>query len=190
MQDKAPESGMDYFDPDQINQLVKRLVPLAFAKIDRMISSKLDPEDIVQSVFRNFYTELNRGKLKPASWEEMWLILAKMTVWNCGHKNAHYRTKARNIRLESPLEAEARTKASPSGSSGNPEDEAILHDTLEKVLGLLPGEQFRSIFLQSLRGLSPAEIAENLHISKRTVERSKMEIRETLLQVSEKDIVE
>lgn len=59
-QESPPPRPMDYSDPDEIARLLKRLIPFALTKIDKLLVSKLDPEDIVQSVFRNFFAELQK----------------------------------------------------------------------------------------------------------------------------------
>jgi hypothetical protein len=52
MDPELPTPGpINYNDSEEIIRLLKRLVPFALTKIDRLLVSKLDPEDIVQSVF-------------------------------------------------------------------------------------------------------------------------------------------
>lgn len=63
-QESPPPRPMDYSDPDEIARLLKRLIPFALTKIDKLLVSKLDPEDIVQSVFRNFFAELQKRNLQ------------------------------------------------------------------------------------------------------------------------------
>ena len=77
MDRELPTPGpINYNDSEEIIRLLKRLVPFALTKIDKLLVSKLDPEDIVQSVFRNFFTALQKGNFKPASWEGMRYLLA------------------------------------------------------------------------------------------------------------------
>ncbi len=106
MDNESPPPGpMNYNDSEEIIRLLKRLVPFALTKIDKLLVSKLDPEDIVQSVFRNFFKALQKGNFKPASWEEMWYLLAKMTIWKCNSKLEFYLSQARDVRIEKPFDS-------------------------------------------------------------------------------------
>jgi RNA polymerase sigma-70 factor (ECF subfamily) len=138
--------------------------------------SKLDPEDIVQSVFRNFFAELQKGTFKPASWEEMWYLLAKMTIWKCHRKREYYLTQSRDVRTEKPLEG----KESAPHNSMVVDENLILEESLDLVISRLEDENKKRAFLLTLQGFSPVEIAEELGVSKRTVERFKNDIREIL----------
>lgn len=175
-QDSPPTRTMDYNDPDEIARLLKRLIPFALTKIDKLLVSKLDPEDIVQSVFRNFFAELQKGTFKPASWEEMWYLLAKMTIWKCHRKREYYLAQSRDVRTEKTLEAEE-----PVPRNFIIVDEKlILEESLDLVISRLEDENKKKAFLLTLQGFSPVEIAEELGVSKRTVERFKNDIREIL----------
>jgi len=175
-QDSPPPRPMDYHDPDEIARLLKRLIPFALTKIDKLLVSKLDPEDIVQSVFRNFFAELQKGTFKPASWEEMWYLLAKMTIWKCHRKREYYLTQSRDVRTEKPLEG----KESAPHNMMVVDENLILEESLDLVISRLEDENKKRAFLLTLQGFSPVEIAEELGVSKRTVERFKNDIREIL----------
>ena len=177
MDQESPHSnGLNFNDSDEIVRLLNRLVPFALTKIDKFLVSKLDPEDIVQSVFRNFFTELQKGTFKPASWEEMWYLLAKMTIWKCNSKREFYLSQARDIRIEKPL----------NGNETDPaismilDEKLILEESLDLVMAKLEDENRKKAFLLILQGYSPIEIAEELGVSKRTIERFKNDIREIL----------
>jgi hypothetical protein len=63
MDHELPAPGpINYNDSEEIIRLLKRLVPFALTKIDKLLVSKLDPEDIVQSVFRNFFKACELGR--------------------------------------------------------------------------------------------------------------------------------
>lgn len=175
-QELPPPSAINFNDSEEIALLLKRLVPFALTKIDKFLMSKLDPEDIVQSVFRNFFTELQKGSFKPASWQEMWFLLAKMTIWKCYSKRQFYLSQARDVRLEKPLDG---TESTPP-SSMTLNEKLIFEESLDLVLVKLENESRKKAFLLTLQGYSPVEIAEELGVSKRTVERFKNDIREIL----------
>jgi RNA polymerase sigma-70 factor (ECF subfamily) len=176
MDHELPAPGpINYNDSEEIIRLLKRLVPFALTKIDKLLVSKLDPEDIVQSVFRNFFKALQKGNFKPASWEEMWYLLAKMTIWKCKSKLEFYLSQARDVRIEKPFN----DKDDISADSLILDEKLILEESLDLLMINLEDNK-KKVFCLILQGHSPAEIAEELGISKRTVERFKNDIKELL----------
>ena len=171
-----PPGPINYNDSEEIIRLLKRLVPFALTKIDKLLVSKLDPEDIVQSVFRNFFTALQKGNFKPASWEEMWYLLAKMTIWKCNSKREFYLNQARDVRIEKPFDSKDVLSTDPLFL----DEKLILEESLDLVMIKLEDQNRQNVFCLILQGHSPAEIAEELGVSKRTVERFKNDIREIL----------
>ncbi|MEI7854003.1 MAG: ECF-type sigma factor [Planctomycetota bacterium] len=177
MDQGLPAPGLiNYNDSEEIIRLLKRLVPFALTKIDKLLVSKLDPEDIVQSVFRNFFTALQKGNFKPASWEEMWYLLAKMTIWKCNSKRDFYLSQARDVRIERPFD----DKDDLSTDSLFLDEKLILEESLELVMIKLEDENRKKVFCLILQGQSPAEIAEEFGVSKKTIERFKNDIKEIL----------
>ena len=174
--ESPPPGPINYNDSEEIIRLLKRLVPFALTKIDRLLVSKLDPEDIVQSVFRNFFTALQKGNFKPASWEEMWYLLAKMTIWKCNSKLEFYLSQARDVRIEKSFDPKEDVSTDPLFL----DEKLILEESLDLVMMKLQDENKKKVFCLILQGHSPAEIAEELGVSKRTVERFKNDIREIL----------
>ena len=174
--ESPPPGPINYNDSEEIFRLLKRLVPFALTKIDKLLVSKLDPEDIVQSVFRNFFKALQKGNFKPASWEEMWYLLAKMTIWKCNSKLEFYLSQARDVRIEKSFDS----KDDPNTDPLFLDEKLILEESLDLVMMKLQDENKKKVFCLILQGHSPAEIAEELGVSKRTVERFKNDIREIL----------
>jgi len=177
MDHELPAPGpINYNDSEEIIRLLKRLVPFALTKIDKLLVSKLDPEDIVQSVFRNFFTALQKGNFKPASWEEMWYLLAKMTIWKCNSKLEFYLSQARDVRIEKPFDSKEDVSTDPLFL----DEKLILEESLDLVMMKLQDENRKKVFCLILQGHSPAEIAEDFGVSKRTIERFKNDIKEIL----------
>ncbi len=177
MDHELPAPGpINYYDSEEIIRLLKRLVPFALTKIDKLLVSKLDPEDIVQSVFRNFFTALQKGNFKPASWEEMWYLLAKMTIWKCNSKLKFYLSQTRDVRIEKPFDSKEDVSTDPLFL----DEKLILEESLDLVMMKLQDENRKKVFCLILQGHSPVEIAEEFGVSKRTIERFKNDIKEIL----------
>ena len=181
--ESPPPGPINYNDSEEIIRLLKRLVPFALTKIDKLLVSKLDPEDIVQSVFRNFFTALQKGNFKPASWEEMWYLLAKMTIWKCNSKLEFYLSQTRDVRIEKPFDSKEDVSTDPLFL----DEKLILEESLDLVMMKLQDENRKKVFCLILQGHSPAEIAEEFGVSKRTIERFKNDIKEILtLEINQK----
>ena len=56
-------------------RFAQRLIALARSRIDAAVRSKEDPEDVVQSVFRSFFTRQRGGQFLLADWESLWASL-------------------------------------------------------------------------------------------------------------------
>ena len=76
--------------------------------VSSSLSSRVDPEDIVQSVFRTFFRRASEGQYQVPSGEELWKLLLAISlnkVRSVGqfhraakrdiHSSAHYRQRMR-----------------------------------------------------------------------------------------------
>ncbi len=59
---------------------VGRLVVLARKHISQRLASRIDPEDIVQSVFRTFFARLKQGQFQLADENDLGKLLVRITV--------------------------------------------------------------------------------------------------------------
>jgi DNA-directed RNA polymerase specialized sigma24 family protein len=106
----------------------------------------------------------------------MWYLLAKMTIWKCNSKLEFYLSQARDVRIEKSFDS----KDDPNTDPLFLDEKLILEESLDLVMMKLQDENKKKVFCLILQGHSPAEIAEELGVSKRTVERFKNDIREIL----------
>jgi RNA polymerase sigma-70 factor (ECF subfamily) len=170
------DSAREVFD-----RFAHRLVALAASRLPAALSAKVDPEDVVQSVFRSFFVRHADGRLTPDNWDELWTLLTVLTVRRCGHKVEHFRAARRDVRREA---APSSTPDSAPGWDGaapdpTPAEAVLLAETLQQVLDDLREEQ-RPIVLLRLQGYSHREISEQVGWTVRTVERVLRGVRERL----------
>ena len=57
-----------------------RLIAWRGTKLDARICRKVDPEDIVQSVYRSFFSRHQAGRFDLATWDSLWSLLTVITV--------------------------------------------------------------------------------------------------------------
>ena len=152
-----------------------QLISLARHRLDQVITRKVDPEDVLQSVFRTFFRRHADGKFKLDGWKNVWGMLAIITVRKCAHANRHYRTQACDARKElnalpAPYWAEAGMSWDAIARDPTPADAAILAETVEQIFAELePRDQ--EILRLSLRGHNTPQISEQVQRTERTVQR-------------------
>ena len=133
-----------------------RLIALA-AELDARIRRKEDPEDVVQSVYRSFFTRHRAGQFDLGNWDSLWGLLTVITVRKCLSRAEYYLASAATSAGEV-------TGVSGRGTAGceaidrepTPMESAILAETVERMMrGLEP--EIATIIELSL-GIYPAEI--------------------------------
>jgi RNA polymerase sigma-70 factor (ECF subfamily) len=138
-----------------------RLIALARQQLDARLRGKLDPEDVVQSVFRTVFHRLADGQFELGDWDSLWGLLTCITVRKCGRWKAHFRAQARDIRRESPPPPSAE-ESSPGlevlDREPAPEEVAILAETVQQVLGGLDDRE-RQVVTLSLQGDTVAKVS-------------------------------
>ena len=82
------------------DRFARRLVGLARSRLDERMRQKVDPEDVMQSVFKSFFRVHNDGKVDLASWDSMWALLTVITLRKCGHRVEYFRAGRRDVARE------------------------------------------------------------------------------------------
>jgi RNA polymerase sigma-70 factor, ECF subfamily len=153
-----------------------RLHALATKQTSAELARRLDPEDIVQSVFRTFFRRVAAGHYDVPDGEEIWkllLVIALNKIRAAG--NFHKAAKRDVRRTEGDLD-----DAGSGAVSG--EDEVamtVLRLVVDEALGGLP-EPGRKMVELRIEGYEVAEIAERVGRSKRSVERILKDFRSRL----------
>jgi RNA polymerase sigma factor (sigma-70 family) len=173
LQDEAAEQA--FFD-----RYVARLRALAQKRLSPRLLSKFDPDDIVQSVFFSFFAGVRAGKYAEFR-DSVWCLLATMTVRKCIDKHKLYATSRRNVDQE--VSGEPAAPGAPAAwdtfnREPTPEEVAMAGEFLErfeKDLTKLP-PQYAQVFRLTMEGANREEIAEELGLSTRTVDRAKQAV--------------
>jgi RNA polymerase sigma-70 factor (ECF subfamily) len=164
-------------DQDAATQLyyryAHRLLALAHKNRSADLASRVDAEDIVQSVFRIFFRRAADGHYDVPDGEDLWKLLLVLALNKIRSQRVYHRAAKRDARLTAALE---RPLADPAG--GN-EAVAFLEVAVKEALERLPA-QHRAMVELRLAGHEVAEIARKSTRSKRTVERVLQESRKQL----------
>jgi DNA-directed RNA polymerase specialized sigma24 family protein len=156
--------------------------------LDSRIRRREDEEDILQSMYACLCAGQLKGKAAPASREELWKLMARITmckVVNTAHRHRAARRDVRRERTDPPGGA-------PSGSQfptwmlehiaraqPSPEEKLIVLDELHRLLQGLT-EELRQIVLWKLDGFTNAEISCMIGRTPRCVELKMQLIRHRL----------
>src|SRR6266852_848168 len=66
------QSGDDAAVREVFQRFSRRLIGLARKQFNAMLRNKVDPEDVVQSVYKSFFLRYGEGKLHVESWDNLW----------------------------------------------------------------------------------------------------------------------
>jgi RNA polymerase sigma-70 factor (ECF subfamily) len=161
----------------------ERLRALAVAQGSPGLAARVDPEDIVQSVFRTFFRRAAEGQYDVPEGEEIWKLLLVIGLHKIRAVGAFHRAARRDVRQTAAGEAYDRAIDTRSGRDDSALD--ILRLVIDELLEAVPASH-RPIVELRIEGYEIAEIAQRTRRSKRTVERVLQAFRQRLdMQIRE-----
>jgi RNA polymerase sigma-70 factor (ECF subfamily) len=156
---------------------VQRLRELAAARAPADLAARVDADDIVQSVFRIFFTRAQQGQYAVPSGEDLWQLLLVITMNKIRGCHRFHRKAKRDVRQTTSVQGfdEMEHVCLQHKDVG----QAFLALTVQETLGSL-AERHRRIVELRVAGHEVADIARMIGRSKRTVERVLQEARDLL----------
>ena len=154
-----------------------RLRALARARLTNDLNRRVDPDDIVQSVFRRFFQAARQGNYDAPASEDLWELLLVITLNRVRSEKSYHRAAKRDVRRTNDPDADhpgLETVAERDEVAG-----AMLRLHVEELLARLPAD-YRAVVGLRMQGFEVAEIAGKTGRSKRTVERILQETRGVL----------
>jgi DNA-directed RNA polymerase specialized sigma24 family protein len=149
----------------------RRVFELYFARLIGLVRSRLDPrilavdgpEDVAQSVLKSFFLRHRQAPFTLANWDNLWGLLAFITLRKCGHRTEHYRAQCRDVARQTPLDRPGDDTDSASSwlaltREPDPAEAAVMEATIGELLSDL-SEYERSVMQLALEEHSLAEIA-------------------------------
>jgi RNA polymerase sigma factor (sigma-70 family) len=154
----------------------ERLTALARSRLSARLARRIDPEDVVLSVYRSFFIEARAGRFALCRGGDLWRLLSSITRHKLLRQVRHQSAGRRACSAEVPLDQvdEGRLTGDPLDAS--PDEAAALADELELVFAHLDPFGRRVLELR-LQGLQIHEIAADTGRSERSVRRSLAHIR-------------
>jgi RNA polymerase sigma-70 factor (ECF subfamily) len=169
---------------DLFRRYAERLIALARSRLSTKMARRIDPEDVVQSAYRSFFSDSRADRCDVERGGDLWQLLVTITL----HKLHHHVTRAsaqkravdreRNFGSEdSLLGIQAHLRA----QEPSPMEALALSELLEQVMRQLDPRE-RRMFELRLQGHNLEEIAAATSLSRRTVRRTLAEVKQRLEQ--------
>ncbi len=147
----------------------ERLRILARIQSSTDLKTRIDSDDVVQSIFRTFFRRVSNGQYDVPQGEELWKLLLVIAMNKIRSLAAHHGALKRSVSKTVSATEEFQIGASSQVSSGGSEFQ-ILKLTIDELLSKLP-EPYQEIIHLRIACHEVQEIATMTNKSKRTVER-------------------
>lgn len=170
--EKAAQQVFDAY----VNSLLKQ----ARKRISQRLTRRVDPEDIVQSVFRTFFRRVKEGQLHFEEKDDLGKLLACITARKALHEVARHTAAKRDCTREGDSQAPVVLAEVPA-TEPSPEIVVAFLDLLEHFLAALRPRD-RQILELRLEDYGTLEIARILGVSDRHVRRVLEHIRAVVEQ--------
>jgi RNA polymerase sigma-70 factor (ECF subfamily) len=183
-----PRAGMPAADDarstrELYDRFAERLLALARRRLSPRLASRVDPEDIVQSVFRTFFGRLKDGRLHVDDPEDVCKLLMRITVHKTLRQVSFHTAAKRNPSLETGHGEQAQQQlVALLAREPTPEAVVVFEDQLEHFLKELRPEE-RQIIELRMQGYTNEEIAARLGIYDRKIRR----VMERLRGIAERE---
>lgn len=167
-------SGQADAATDLYRRYARRIRALAQKQIGAKLGGRLEPEEIVQSVFRTFFRRLTEGHYEVPAGEEIWGLFLVIALNKVRTAARFHSAACRDV---------GRTESLPEHAVGLPasedDDLAALQQVVAELLDRLP-ESHRAVVSLRIEGFTVSEISQKTGISRRTTERVLQRFRKRL----------
>jgi RNA polymerase sigma factor (sigma-70 family) len=159
-----------------------QLVAMVRRRLSASLARRIDPEDVIQSVYWCFFAHSREGQYDVRRGGDLWHLLVTMALHKLNDKVKWHTSAKRAMAREQPFQSEdslAGLFQPACEREPSPEEAASLNDELESVMrGLEP--MSRRILQLRLQGYNLEEIATDRNCSQRTVIRILERIKKKL----------
>jgi RNA polymerase sigma-70 factor (ECF subfamily) len=170
---KQWQAGSEQAAGELVRRYAERLHGLARHLLSARLARHVDPEDVVQSVYRCFFTDARTDRYAFERTGDLWRLLATMTLHKVQGQAQYHAAGKRALSRVRPFGTESSLLDLDSAvfaREPSPDEGAALVDELECVLEPFP-PLHRQIVELRLQGYLLEEIAEQTDRSERWVRR-------------------
>ena len=166
------------YEADAVSRFTGRLLALAKSRMPNRLNGRIDPEDVVQSVFRSFFHRNQSGQFVFDETSDVWRLLAAITYRKVQQTIRHHHRQQRDVKRETLSDDLSPVTESEATVSSL----AMMEELIDRIVDRIP-ETHRCILTLRLENYSIEEIADKVQVSSRTVERALALIRKTATQL-------
>jgi RNA polymerase sigma-70 factor (ECF subfamily) len=172
------QAGSESAAQTLFDRYCERLMRLAKRRIGQRMTSRVDPEDVVQSAYRTFFTRVKNDEFSFHEQDDLFKLLVRLTVNKALRQIAYHRAAKRNPELEALQSSNPQEFLQQiSSENATPDVEVALLDEFEQFMGQLQPLD-RDVLQLKLQGYSTVEIAEKLGSYDRKIRRVLERIQE------------
>ena len=166
------------YESEVFDRFSRRLLGLARNRLPANIAARVDPDDVVQSVFRTFFRRHSDGQFDFESAYDVWHLLAAITYRKVINTVKYHRRELRDAAKETPASASASIEQPRFvDPQPGPESVMLMIDYTRWILEQLP-EQYQDVVRLRMEGYDVREVAERVDVSERTVKRVLARVRD------------
>jgi RNA polymerase sigma-70 factor (ECF subfamily) len=163
-------------------RFAQRLIALARSQLDSWIRTRVEPEDVIQSVFRSFFTRLKAEQFELGDWDNLWTVLTLITVRKCVNRSAFWRAAKRDLQRQTNSIGQEERLEHILAREPSPLQAAILSETLELFMKTVPARD-QLILAAHLQGHDITTISTVAGVTERTVRRTLERMRRSLIRL-------
>ena len=160
----------------------QRLIKLAHSRLNTQIRQKVDPEDVVQSVFRSFFRR-QQEEFTVRDEHHLWNLLALITACKCKNIKIYWSRQIRDIGREVHLDFtldDSFSRWETLSSEPDSYEADCLNQLIEELILSLPKLEQRIVTL-AFEGKSTQDISKAVGRAGRTVRRVLQHFRQKLI---------
>lgn len=133
------------FEQQVVERYTERLMALARRHLPDRMRRRVDPEDVLQSVYRSFFRRLNDGRFSFEESHDVWRLLAAMTFHKTINAVKYHQRTRRDVRRDISLQANDDSEATNLAEViPSHDDITVLFQCLDHLIANLPETIVRS----------------------------------------------
>lgn len=154
------------------SQYVRQVLYLIEKNTSGQFGPKFDAEDVAQSVFRSLFRGVKEDRFELR--EDAWGLIRQIVLWKVRKRARFYRARKRSVNMEV-----AATEILPAFTQPTESEAMQIEETLQRLIEVLRPPEQKTLDLM-MSGVSDTEIAAELNVTTRSVERYKRNIQASL----------
>ena len=174
--------GNSQAEAELFDKYLNRLIPMVEKRISPALRQRFGPEDIVQSAYRSFFSDVRNNRVTIDESGRLWSLLAAIAINKLKGQVEKHTAKKRTPAVEKRLTDEgSMCDVGPVviADEPTPDQIAAIADELNRVMAMLDDTQGRMLHFRLL-GCTIEEVAAAVGRSERTVRRLLDRLKEDL----------